>query len=125
VFKPYSGVGTAILIFEKGRSTESVWFYELTADGFSLDDKRIHIESNDIPDILAKWQDREEGLNCFRVPVEKIRENGWKLMPGPYKPVMLEAVQYDPPTVILADIFRMETEIAKRTKTLMERLKAK
>jgi type I restriction enzyme M protein len=54
VFKPYSGVGTAIFVFQKGNSTGSVWFYELTADGSSLDDKRTPIEANDIPDILAK-----------------------------------------------------------------------
>ena len=54
VFKPYSGVGTAALIFEKGSSTKSVWFYDLTADGFSLDDKRTPIVANDIPDVLAK-----------------------------------------------------------------------
>jgi type I restriction enzyme M protein len=125
VFKPYSGVGTAILVFQKGRPTESVWFYELTADGFSLDDKRTPIESNDIPDILAKWPVCEEGPNSFRVAVETIRENGWKLMSGRYKPVKLEAIQYELPEVILAEIFQMETEIVERTKTLMERLKAK
>src|SRR3990172_2267422 len=70
VFKPYSGVGTAIFIFQKGSPTESVWFYELTADGYSLDDKRMPIEANDIPDILAKWPIREEGHNSFRVPLE-------------------------------------------------------
>ncbi len=125
VFKPYSGVGTAIFIFQKGRPTESVWFYELTADGLSLDDKRTHIEANDIPDILAKWPNREEGPNSFRVPVEKIRENGWQLMPGRYKPVQLDSVKHDAPAAILADVIRMETEIAERAKTLMEGLKAK
>ncbi len=67
VFKPYSGVGTAIFIFEKGRTTKSVWFYELTADGLSLDDKRAQIEVNDIPDLIAKWPNREEGPNSFNV----------------------------------------------------------
>lgn len=123
VFKPYSGVATAILIFQKGRATESVWFYELTAEGFSLDDKRMPIETNDIPDILAKWSAREEGLNSFRVHVERIRENGWQLMPGRYKPIKLEAIQYDPPDVILAEVIRMEAEIAEQAQALMERLK--
>ena len=95
MFKPYSGVGTAVFIFQKGRPTESVWFYDLTADGYSLDDKRTPIEANDIPDVLAKWPDREEGPNSFRVPMEKIRENGWQLMPGRYKPVRLDAVKHD------------------------------
>jgi type I restriction-modification system DNA methylase subunit len=65
VFKPYSGVGTAALIFEKGKKTESVWFYDLTADGYSLDDKRTPIEANDIPDALTKRPNREEGPNSY------------------------------------------------------------
>jgi type I restriction enzyme M protein len=122
VFKPYSGVGTAIFIFQKGKPTESVWFYELTADGYSLDDKRMPIEANDIPDILAKWPNRGEGPNSFRVPVEKIRDNGWQLMPGRYKPVRLDAVKHDAPADILADVIRIETEIAERAKALLEKV---
>lgn len=122
VFKPYSGVGTAIFIFQKGKPTEFVWFYELTADGFSLDDKRTPIEANDIPDILAKWPNREEGPNSFRVPIERIRENGWQLMPGRYKPVRLDAVKHDPPEQILADVIRMEKEIAERAEKLQQHL---
>jgi len=125
VFKPYSGVGTAIFVFQKGRSTESVWFYELAADGYSLDDKRTPIEGNDVPDILTKWPNREEGPNSFRVPVDRIRENGWQLMLGRYKPVRLDAVEHDAPADILADVIRMETEIAERAKALMEGLSAK
>lgn len=119
VFKPYSGVGTAIFIFEKGRTTKSVWFYELTADGLSLDDKRAPIEANDIPDILAKWSTREEGPKSFRVPVEKIREKGWQLMPGLYKPVRLDTVVHDAPADILADVIRMEKEIMERAEKLL------
>ena len=125
VFKPYSGVGTAIFIFQKGKPTESVWFYELIADGYSLDDKRTPVEADDIPDILAKWPGREEALNSFRVPVEKIRENGWQLMPGRYKPVRLDAVTHETPTDILADVIRIETELAVRAKVLMEGLKTR
>jgi type I restriction enzyme M protein len=95
-----------------------VWFYELTADGYSLDDKRTPIEANDIPDILAKWPNREEGPNSFRVPIERIRENGWQLMPGRYKPVRLDAVKHDPPEQILADVIRMEKEIVQRAEKL-------
>lgn len=125
VFKPYSGVGTAAFIFQKGRATESVWFYELTGDGYSLDDKRTPIEANDIPDILAKWPGREEGPNSFRVPLEKIRDNGWQLILGRYKPVRLDAIQHDAPADILADVIRMETEIVDRARTLMEWLRPK
>ncbi|MDP2982061.1 MAG: class I SAM-dependent DNA methyltransferase [Candidatus Latescibacter sp.] len=125
VFKPYSGVGTAIFIFRKGKPTESVWFYELTADGYSLDDKRVPIEANDIPDILARWPNREEGPNSFRVKVENIRENGWQLMPGRYKPVRFDTVKHDAPVDILSDVIRMETEIAERAKALIEKVETR
>jgi type I restriction enzyme M protein len=125
VFKPYSGVGTAVFILQKGKPTESVWFYELTADGYSLDDKRTPIEANDIPDILAKWPGREAGLNSFCVPVEKIRENGWQLMPGRYKPVRPDIRIHDAPADILSDVIRIETEIAERAKALKEGLTSK
>jgi type I restriction enzyme M protein len=125
VFKPYSGVGTATFIFEKGRPTESVWFYELTADGLSLDDKRTPIEASDIPDIIAKWPNREEGPNSFNVPIDRIRDNGWQLMVGCYKPVRLEAVHHDPPAKILEDIVRIENQIAERASKLQKDLAAK
>jgi type I restriction enzyme M protein len=125
VFKPYSGVGTAILIFQKGKPTESVWFYELTADGYSLDDKRTPIEANDIPDVLTKWPSRDEGPNCFRVPIEKIRANTWQLMPGRYKPLNLKGVEHEVPRDILADVIKMETEITSRAIALMERIGGK
>jgi len=83
---------TAILIFAKSNPTESVWFYELTADGYSLDDKRTPLPDNprgDIPDVLAKWPTREEGRNSFRVSTQTIRDNGWQLMPGRYRPAQL------------------------------------
>jgi type I restriction enzyme M protein len=123
VFKPYSGVGTAILIFQKGRPTESVWFYELTADGYSLDDKRLETPSqNDIPDIIAKWPGREEGPNCFNVPIEKIRENGWQLALSRYKPIRLNSIHHELPSEILSDVIQMETEIIERAKALMKRV---
>ena len=124
VFKPYSGVGTAVFIFQKGKPTESVWFYELTADGRSLDDKRTPIEANDIPDILAKWPTREVGTNSFRVPMGAIRENAWQLMPSRYKPMQLANLKLEASSDIMADVINMEVEILSRTKALMTRLKA-
>jgi len=118
-------VGTAIFIFEKGRTTESVWFYELTADGLSLDDKRTPIEANDIPDIIAKWPKREEGPNSFCVPIDRIHDNGWQLMFGRYKPLLLQAVHHDPPAKILEDIVRIEKEIAERANKLQKALASK
>jgi type I restriction enzyme M protein len=123
VFKPYSGVGTAALIFQKGSPTKSVWFYDLTADGFSLDDKRTPIDANDIPDVLSKWPGREEGANSYRVPIEKIKENDWSLAGGPYKQVSAAAVNHDAPVDILGEVLNLETEIIGRGKTLLAQLK--
>ena len=125
VFKPYAGVATAILIFQKGASTKSVWFYDMTADGFSLDDKRTPIEANDIPDIIAKWPKREEGPNSYRVPIEKIKENDWSLAAGRYKPVSNEKVHHDKPKEILADVLKLENEIIKRGSELMKKIGGK
>jgi type I restriction enzyme M protein len=129
VFKPYSGVGTAALIFEKGaaksKGTKDVWFYDLTADGFSLDDKRAPIEANDIPDVVVKWTKREEGPNSYRVPIEKIRENDWSLAAGRYKPVTTEAVNHDEPGAILADILGLEKQIIQAGNALLVQVGAK
>jgi type I restriction enzyme M protein len=122
VFRPYSGVGTAIFIFQGGSPTETTWFYELTADGYSLDDKRVPTEANDIPDILTKWPGREEGPQSFRVPVQSIRENGWQLMPNRYKPVRLETIHHEAPAEIATDILRIEKEITERTQRLLRSL---
>lgn len=125
VFRPYSGVGTAALIFEKGKKTESVWFYDLTADGYSLDDKRTPIEVNDIPDAVAKWSNLDEGPNSYRVPIEKIRENDWSLAAGRYKPVTTEAVNHDKPKDILGDVLKLENEIVKRGNVLLAQISSK
>jgi type I restriction enzyme M protein len=123
IFRPYSGVGTAIFIFQQGRATESVWFYELSADGYSLDDRRTETpEANDIPDILAKWPSREEGPKSFSVGIERIRANGWQLMPGRYKPVLQDLSKLEAPSSILAEVIRVETEIADRAKRLRQDL---
>ena len=131
VFKPYAGVATAALIFGKPStlnsqpSTKSVWFYDITADGFSLDDKRTPIEANDIPDLLAQWPARAEGPNSYRVPIEKIKANDWSLAAGRYKPVTTEAVNHDAPKEILGDVLRLENEIIKRSNALLTQLSGK
>ena len=125
VFKPYSGVGTAALIFQKGKPTQSVWFYDLTADGFSLDDKRTPIEANDVPDVLAKWPGREEGANSYRVPIEKIKSNDWSLAAGRYRVVATEAVNHDTPTEILGDILKLENKIIQLGDALLKDIKGK
>lgn len=122
VFKPYSGVGTSIMIFQKGLATESVWFYEMTSDGFSLDDRRSPITENDIPDVLARWPQRQSGPKSFSVPIEDIREHAWQLMPRRFKPVHLVRTDYDPPVEILREVMELESEILHRSRALMEAL---
>lgn len=129
VFRPYSGVGTGVLIFQKAKAklngTKSVWFYDLTADGFSLDDKRTPIESSDIPDIMAKWRTREEGQNSYRVPIERIRENNWSLAAGLYKSVTLETESHDAPATILSEVLALEDQIVSRGSALLAQIGSK
>ena len=79
VFKPYSGVSTAVLFFTKGGSTEKVWLYDMEHDGFSLDDKRNPVEENDIPDILAKFPKREKSKKSLSITIDDIKENDYNL----------------------------------------------
>jgi len=125
VFKPYAGVATAALIFQKATPTKSVWFYDLTADGFSLDDKRTPIEANDIPDVLSKWPNREEGPNSYRVPIEKIKENDWSLAAGRYKPVVATATNHDAPVDILHAVIKAEHDIISGADALLGKLSSR
>jgi type I restriction enzyme M protein len=137
VFRPYAGVATAALIFQKSDSlgatrqpshataTRSVWFYDITADGFSLDDKRLPIDANDLPDVLAKWPGREEGPNSYRVSIEKIRENDWSLAAGRYRPVNTKAESHDTPAEILGDVLKLENEIVRRADALLAKFSDK
>ncbi len=87
VFKPYAGVSTAIMIFTKTNTggTDKVWFYDMKADGYSLDDKRTEIEDNDINDIIERFNnldkevDRKKTEQSFFVDVKDLRENGYDL----------------------------------------------
>ena len=119
VFKPYAGVSTAIMIFTKTGvgGTDQVWFYDMKADGYSLDDKRTPIEENDIPDIIARFHNREAEKErkrteqSFFVPVEEIRENDYDLSINKYKEIEYEEVQYEAPSVILEKVEALEKEI--------------
>jgi len=123
VFKPYSGVATAFLIFKKGGSTESVWFYDLTADGFSLDDKRTPIEANDIPDVLKKWPVRGEGPNSFEVSADAIRNEDFSLAVGPYKRITPDIIKHDDPALVLSNVITIEREIVEKSESLRNVLK--
>ena len=127
VFKPYAGVSTAIVLFTRTNSggTDHVWFYDMRADGFSLDDKRSpQPETSDLPDILARWQnraaetERKRTDQSFLVPGAEIVGNDYDLSINRYKEVEYEAVDHDPPRVILARLARLEEEIAAGRKEL-------
>jgi type I restriction enzyme M protein len=153
VFKPYAGVSTAILLFTKtgpvgksGGGTDQVWFYDMQADGFSLDDKRTPLlkkvgsekgevssealhRLNNIPDILAKWRGLRDGSlhpsnftlrtsQSFLVPKAEIAGNDYDLSINRYKEVEYEAVEHDSPREILARLARLEEEIAEGRREL-------
>ena len=127
VFKPYAGVSTAIVLFTRTNSggTDHVWFYDMRADGFSLDDKRSpQPDTSDLPDILSRWQnraaetERQRTDQSFLVPGAEIVGNDYDLSINRYKEVAYEAVEHDSPRVILARLARLEEEIAAGRKEL-------
>lgn len=121
VFKPYAGVSTAILIFTKTGhgGTDNVWFYDMTADGYSLDDKRTPVNENDIPDIIARFKnieaeaDRKRTDKSFMVPKQDIVDNDYDLSINKYKEVEYQKVEYPPTSEIMANIRELELEIGK------------
>ena len=134
VFKPYAGVSTAVLIFTKTGhgGTENVWFYDMQADGYSLDDKRAETLENDIPDIIARFGDAAEAerprtAQSFLVQKDEIVQNGYDLSINKYKQTEYTAVEYPPVEEILASIAEMEkvvltgmVELAKALKPAAE-----
>ena len=146
VFKPYAGVSTAILVFTRTNSggTDSVWFYDVEADGWSLDDKRTPLlaedklgpvpktalaadehPKNNLPDVLTRWAEREGSererprtAQSFCVPRADIAANGYDLSLNRYKEVVHEAVEHRPPKEILAELAKLEEEIQRGMKEL-------
>lgn len=139
VFKPYAGVSTAVLLFTKTNSggTDFVWFYDVDADGWSLDDKRQPLlpeeklgctprqplteaehKKNNLPDLLARWQERNRGererprtAQSFCVPKEDIAANGYDLSLNRYKEIVHEEVEHVPPKQLIAELLQLEKEI--------------
>ena len=139
VFKPYAGVSTAILIFTKGGETNNVWFYDMQADGYTLDDKRNKIDASDLPDIVSQYKNRQnqdlhdvkikqdkgkilqsfnpENPNSdrsgkyFFVPKAEIIENDYDLSISKYKVEVYEEVVYQKPKVIIAKLESLESNI--------------
>ena len=133
VFKPYAGVSTAVLVFTKTNcgGTDKVWFYDMKADGFSLDDKRSAISENDIPDIVARFhnlkaeESRSRKEQSFFVPVEEIRENNYDLSINKYKEIEREKVEYEPVADILTRLEKTEGEYLKGYSELYKMLEGK
>ena len=126
VFKPYAGVSTAVLVFTKtgAGGTERVWFYDMQADGFSLDDKRSPVDDNDIPDIVQRFHnleqetDRKRTEKSFLVPKQEIADNDYDLSINKYKKVDYVPVAYPPTEEILKDLHALEAEITAGLKEL-------
>ena len=103
VFKPYAGVSTAILIFTKGGNTTDVFFYDVQADGFSLDDKRLPVAENDLPDVRERWKarnpkkDKDRTDKAFFVPKKEIVANKYDLSLNRYREIVHEEVEYEAP----------------------------
>jgi type I restriction enzyme M protein len=121
VFKPYAGVSTAVLVFTKTNhgGTDHVWFYDMQADGYSLDDKRSPIKDDDTKDIIARYQNRHTETHrsrteqSFLVPLAEIEQNNWDLSINRYKQVVYEQVHHDSPAEIIAKIEQLDAERAQ------------
>lgn len=130
VFKPYAGVSTAVLVFTKtgAGGTDKVWFYDMKADGFSLDDKRSEISDNDIPDIIHRFHhleqeaDRERTEQSIFVPKQEIVDNGYDLSINKYKKTEYVAVKYPSTAEIMDKLDALEEEIAVGLKELRKML---
>ena len=120
VFKPYAGVSTAVLVFTKtgAGGTENVWFYDMKADGFSLNDKRSEVPENNIPDIIERFHhleqetDRQRTEQSFFVPKQEIADNDYDLSINKYKKVEHVPVEYPSTTELMADLHALEMEIS-------------
>lgn len=131
VFKPYAGVSTAVLVFTKtgAGGTDNVWFYDMQADGFSLDDKRSPVKENDIPDIIERFKhleaekDRARTDKSFFVPKAEIVANDYDLSINKYKKVEYVAVEYPSTLEIMTDIREIEMKIGEEMDALEKLLK--
>ena len=130
VFKPYAGVSTAVLVFTKTNygGTDDVWFYDMQADGYSLDDKRTPMEENDIPDILNRFRHREDEKErkrtekSFLVPKQEIVDNAYDLSINKYKEIEYIPVEYPPTSEIMDEIMKLDAEAAKELQELKKML---
>lgn len=130
VFKPYAGVSTAVLVFTKtgAGGTKNVWFYDMKADGFSLDDKRSEVKENDIPDIIKRFHNLDAEINrerteqSFFVPKQEIVDNDYDLSINKYKKIEYVPVEYPSTQEIFVELERLESEIVKEMEELRKLL---
>jgi type I restriction enzyme M protein len=123
VFQPYSGVGTAVLVFTKGGKTENVWFYEMLKDGYSLDQKRDRIDGKgDIPDIIEKFKKRQQSNQSIIVPFAKIIESDYSLSMSKYRVFEHEEVKQELPKDLVDRVIALEEEIMQDLKELKSRI---
>ena len=130
VFKPYAGVSTGILIFTKTNhgGTDNVWFYDMQADGLSLDDKRSPVSENDIPDIIERFRNRDKEADrsrtdkSFMVPVKEIIDNDYDLSINKYKKVEYVPVEYPSTDEIMKQIMELDAEATKQLEELQKML---
>lgn len=126
VFKPYAGVSTAILIFTKGGETNHVWFYDMQADGYTLDDKRNKITESDLPEIVQRYKNRDikkdndRKQKYFMVPRKEIVGNSYDLNLSTYKEEVYEEIKYEKPNVILKKLSNIEKSINEGINELAE-----
>ncbi|MGN6607787.1 MAG: type I restriction-modification system subunit M [Jatrophihabitans sp.] len=122
VFRPYAGVSTAILLFTKTGvgGTDQVWFYDVRADGYSLDDKRNPVEANDLPDALTRWKDRDGAERdrdrteqSFCVPKADIAAQDYDLSLNRYKEAIHEQAEHRNPLEIIAELEKLEADITQ------------
>ncbi len=126
VFKPYAGVSTGILVFTKTNhgGTDNIWFYDMQADGYSLDDKRTAVNENNIPDIIQRFHNREAELDrerteqSFMVPKQEIVDNAYDLSINKYKKTEYVPIEYPPTSEIMDKIMELDAQIAEELSAL-------
>jgi type I restriction enzyme M protein len=122
-FKPYTGVKTSALIFRRGQATKKLWFYEVTADGFSLDDNRRPIAENDLPDLVESYENgRKVTAKSWVATIKEIEEADYNLTTGRYRPASKDVASHDAPTKLLQKVVQLEDQIAAKAKTLLRRI---
>ena len=123
VFKPYAGVKTAIIFYTKGGRTDKVWFYEVTGDGFTLDDKRHPDPTNDnLKDLPAAYSKKKAGANSWFATRKQMVEEEYNLTASRYKPVVADETVHEDPKAIVKEVLALEDEISEGLKRLEKKL---